>query len=99
MGHIEGEGDALSSKAFSRVGNPKQKMAKKNSWSKSRQAVLFLALVLFSIIRERELERRETRDSERDTHADTHTHRESFLKERETVCYRAFCESYKRERD
>ena len=58
-----------------------------------------LKLVLFSIIRERELERRETRDSERDTHADTHTHRESFLKERETVCYRAFCESYKRERD
>jgi hypothetical protein len=42
---------------------------------------------------------RETRDSERDTHADTHTHTESFLKERETVCYRAFCESYKRERD
>jgi hypothetical protein len=78
-------------------------MAKKNSWSKSRQAVLFLALVLFSIIRERELERRETRDSERDTHADTHTHTHTeFLKresERETVCYCAFCESYKRERE
>ena len=36
-------------------------------------------------------------------HTHTHTQRErEFLKresERETVCYRAFCESYKRERD
>jgi len=73
MGHIEGERCPFF-KGIIRVGNPKQKMAKKNSWSKSRQAVLFLALVLFSIIRERELERRETRDSERDTRARTHTH-------------------------
>ena len=51
-----------------------------------------LKLVLFSIIRERELERRETRRGIR-ARGHTHTHRE-----RETVCYCAFCESYKRER-
>ena len=82
MGHIEGERCPFF-KGIIRVGNPKQKMAKKNSWSKSRQAVLFLALVLFSIIRERELERRETRDSERDTRARTHTHTHT---ERERRC-------------
>ena len=52
-----------------------------------------LKLVLFSIIRERELERRETQRGIR-TRTHTHTHRE-----RETVCYCAFCESYKRERE
>ena len=79
-----------------RVGNPKQKMAKKNSWSKSRQAVLFLLNLFCSPLYERESWRDERlRDSERDTRADTHTHRE---RERETVCYCAFCESYKRER-
>ena len=62
-----------------RVGNPKQKMAKKNSWSNSRQAVLFLALVLFSIItRERVGETRDERLREgyarADTHTRTHTH-------------------------
>ena len=80
-----------------RVGNPKQKMAKKNSWSKSRQAVLFLLNLFCSPLYERESWRDERlRDLERDTRADTHTHRE---RERETVCYCAFCESYKRERD
>ena len=53
-----------------------------------------LKLVLFSIITRERVG--ETRDSERDTHADTHTHTQ---RERETVCYRAFCESYKRERE
>ena len=93
MGHIEGERCPFF-KGIIRVGNPKQKMAKKNSWSKSRQAVLFLALVLFSIITRERVG--ETRDSERDTHADTHTHTQ---RERETVCYCACCESYKRERE
>ena len=53
-------------------------MAKKNSWSKSRQAVLFLALVLFHYY-ERESWRDE-RLREGYARADTHTHtqRESF---------------------
>ena len=54
-----------------------------------------LKLVLFSIIRERELERRET---QRGIHARGHTHTHTH-RERETVCYCAFCESYKRERE
>jgi hypothetical protein len=74
-----------------------RKMAKEKFVVKKPPSRPFpLKLVLFSIIRERELERRETRDSERDTHADTHTHTQ---RERETVCYCAFCESYKRERE
>ena len=47
-------------------------MAKKNSWSKSRQAVLFLALVLFHYY-ERESWRDE-RLREGYARADTHTH-------------------------
>ncbi len=71
MGHIEGERCPFF-KGIIRVGNPKQKMAKKNSWSKSRQAVLFLALVLFHYYERERVG--ETRDSERDTRARTHTH-------------------------
>ena len=95
MGHIEGERCPFF-KGIIRVENPKQKMAKKNSWSKSRQAVLFLALVLFHYY-ERESWRDE-RLREGYARADTHTHTQRE-RERETVCYRAFCESYKRERE
>ena len=71
-------------------------MAKKNSWSKSRQAVLFLLNLFCSIItRERVGETRDERLGEGYARGHTHTHRE---RERETVCYCAFCERYKRER-
>ena len=93
MGHIEGERCPFF-KGIIRVGNPKQKMAKKNSWSKSRQAVLFLALVLFHYY-ERESWRDE-RLREGYARADTHTHTHT---QRERVCDRAFCESDKRERE
>ena len=81
MGHIEREStDALSSKAFIRVGNPKQKMAKEKFVVKKPPSRPFpLKLVLFSIIRERELERRETQRGIRargHTHTHTHTERE-----------------------
>ena len=46
--------------------------------------------------RERVGETRDERLREGYARADTHTHTE---RERETVCYRAFCESYKRERE
>ena len=81
MGHIESERCPFF-KGIIRVGNPKQKMAKKNSWSKSRQAVLFLALVLFHYY-ERESWRDERRETQRGIRArgHTHTHRErEFLK-------------------
>jgi hypothetical protein len=79
MGGTSRARDALSSKGIIRVGNPKQKMAKKNSWSKSRQAVLFLALVLFHYY-ERESWRDE-RLREGYARGHTHTHRErEFLK-------------------
>jgi predicted transcriptional regulator len=77
MGHIEGERCPFF-KGIIRVGNPKQKMAKKNSWSKSRQAVLFLALVLFHYY-ERESwrdERLREGYARADTHTHTHTQRE-----------------------
>ena len=80
MGHIEGERCPFF-KGIIRVENPKQKMAKKNSWSKSRQAVLFLALVLFHYY-ERESWRDE-RLREGYARADTHTHTQ---RERERRC-------------
>ena len=80
MGHIEGERCPFF-KGIIRVGNPKQKMAKKNSWSKSRQAVLFLLNLFCSIITRERVG--ETRDSERDTRARTHTHTHT---ERERRC-------------
>ena len=76
-------------------------MAKKNSWSKSRQAVLFLALVLFHYYERESWRDERLREGYARGHTHTHTQRE-FLKresERETVCYCAFCESYKRERE
>ena len=91
-------------KGIIRVGNPKQKMAKEKFVVKKPPSRPFPHTCVVPL-RERELERRETRDSERDTHADTHTHTHTereFLKresERETVCYCAFCERDKRERE
>ena len=90
MGHIE-----RCFKGISRVGNPKQKMAKKNSWSKSRQAVLFLLNLFCSPLYERESWRDERRETQRGIRTRGHTH---IHTQRETVCYCAFCESYKRER-
>jgi len=72
MGHIEGERCPFF-KGIIRVGNPKQKMAKKNSWSKSRQAVLFLLNLFCSPLYERESWRDE-RLREGYARADTHTH-------------------------
>ena len=82
MGHIEREStDALSSKAFIRVGNPKQKMAKEKFVVKKPPSRPFpLKLVLFSIITRERVG--ETRDSETQrgirarTHTHTHTERE-----------------------
>ena len=93
MGHIEGERCPFF-KGIIRVGNPKQKMAKKNSWSKSRQAVLFLLNLFCSIITRERVG--ETRDSERDTHADTHTHTHT---ERERRCVIARFVRVTRERE
>ena len=93
MGHIEGERCPFF-KGIIRVGNPKQKMAKKNSWSKSRQAVLFLLNLFCSIITRERVG--ETRDSERDTHADTHTHTQ---RERERRCVIARFVRVTRERE
>ena len=74
MGHIEGE-DALSSKAFSRVGNPKQKMAKKNSWSKAAKPS-FSSHLFCSPLYERESWRDERRETQRGIRTRTHTHTE-----------------------
>ena len=93
MGHIEGERCPFF-KGIIRVGNPKQKMAKKNSWSKSRQAVLFLLNLFCSIITRERVG--ETRDSERDTRARTHTHTH---RERERRCVIARFVRVTRERE
>jgi len=95
MGHIERESDALSSKALLGLETLSRKWRRKNSWSKSRQAVLFLLNLFCSPLYERESWRDE-RLREGYARGHTHTHRE---RERETVCYCAFCESYKRERE
>ena len=85
MGHIEGERCPFF-KGIIRVGNPKQKMAKKNSWSKSRQAVLFLLNSFCSIItRERVGETRDERLGEGYARGHTHTHTE---RERDGVLLR-----------
>ena len=83
MGHIESERCPFF-KGIIRVGNPKQKMAKKNSWSKSRQAVLFLALVLIHYY-ERESwrdERLREGHARGHTHTHTHTHTQRVFKKR-----------------
>ena len=93
MGHIESERCPFF-KGIIRVGNPKQKMAKKNSWSKAAKPSFSSHLFCSIITRERVGETRDERLREGYARADTHTHTE-----RETVCYCAFCESYKRERE
>ena len=77
MGHIERERCPFF-KGIIRVENPKQKMAKEKFVVKKPPSRPFpLKLVLFSIIRERELERRETRRGIRARgHTHTHTQRE-----------------------
>ena len=102
MGHIESERCPFF-KGIIRVGNPKQKMAKKNSWSKAAKPSFSSHLFCSIITRERVGETRDERLREGYARGHTHTHTErEFLKresERETVCYCAFCESYKRERE
>ena len=95
MGHIEGERCPFF-KGIIRVGNPKQKMAKKNSWSKSRQAVLFLLNLFCSIItRERVGETRDERLGEGYARGHTHTH----TRERERRCVIARFVRVTRERE
>ena len=96
MGHIEGERCPFF-KGIIRVGNPKQKMAKKNSWSKSRQAVLFLLNLFCSIItRERVGETRDERLGEGYARGHTHTHTQ---RERRCVIARFVRVTRERERE
>ena len=94
MGHIERESDALSSKALLGLETLSRKWRRKNSWSKSRQAVLFLLNLFCSpLLRERELERRET---QRGIRARTHTHTQ---RERRCVIVRFVRVTRERERE
>ena len=77
MGHIERESDALSSKALLGLETLSRKWRRKNSWSKSRQAVLFLLNLFCSPLYERESWRDERlREGYARGHTHTHTHRE-----------------------
>ena len=98
MGHIERERCPFLKGI--RVGNPKQKMRRKIRGQKAAKPS-FSSHLCCSITRERVGETRDERLREGYARGHTHTHTE-FLKrelERETVCYCAFCESYKRERE
>ena len=100
MGHIERERCPFLKGI--RVGNPKQKMRRKIRGQKAAKPS-FSSHLCCSITRERVGETRDERLREGYARGHTHTHTErEFLKresERETVCYCAFCESYKRERE
>ena len=98
MGHIERERCPFLK--GTRVGNPKQKMRRKIRGQKAAKQS-FSSHLCCSITRERVGETRDERLREGYARGHTHTHTQ-FLKrelERETVCYCAFCESYKRERE
>jgi len=72
MGHIESERCPFFKGI--RVGNPKQKMAKKNSWSKAAKPSFSSHLFCSIITRERVGETRDERLREGYARADTHTH-------------------------
>ena len=63
-------------------------MAKKNSWSKSRQAVLFLALVLFHYYERESWRDERLREGYARGHTHTHTHREFLKRVRDGVLLR-----------
>ena len=73
-------------------------MAKKNSWSKSRQAVLFLALVLFHYYERESWRDERLREGYARGHTHTHTQREFLTSVRDGVLLRVLCECQERER-
>jgi hypothetical protein len=94
MGHIESERCPFF-KGIIRVGNPKQKMAKKNSWSKAAKPSFSSHLFCSIITRERVGETRDERLREGYARADTHTHTE---RERRCVIARFVRVTRERER-